>query len=352
MRIKDNDIGLVVYDIIIKNRKVGGFMESKVKAIKVGSIIAILSLIIFSIVSIFMEDEVIKNILFTIFGGTFTSAFVTIFIYVTEYGVLKKETMEEYWNASHKINQKMLEIPYLIFDEPEKLIKAYFAEISHNKLVQNFWGEQSEACVESDRNDALKICKDAESKLVEYIRPQYNHLNIEQEEIDKIIRESLKDKMQKYEERVNEVLKQYIEIADISYEDSENAYGKLYFFSNQKLRNEIYIKIHEPLRTMLRRIRIRAYGNFKPHLNKSGYNLPVMIDFINELQNEIFEIEYKCVDEEKGYYLVKSVKNRCYFKMDKEIENLRTKIYHCNPEYQDEFYSYTHYIQLYSDVDL
>ena len=319
-------------------------MEAKVKAIKSGSIIVILSLIIFSVVGFSMEDGNLKDILFAIFSGIFTSAFVTIFIYATEYRVVKKETMEEYFNASYKANQMIIQVPYLVFDEPIELVSEYFAEISENKSRQDLLNQLPKDYVKSAWEDELKISTTAEDKMVEYLRPSYNLLNADKEEIDKIIRASLKERMCKYEKMINAVMEQYIKIADFSYEASENAYGKMYFFTGQRFRESTYKKIHDPLRKTLQTIRVRAYGDFKSHLDESAYDLPVMIEYINQLQKEIFEIEYVCVDEEKGYSVVKSIKNKYYFEMDKKIEDFRAERYHCTPEYQKEFYSYNRLI--------
>lgn len=98
------------------------------------------------------------------------------------------------------------------------------------------------------------------------------------------------------------------------------------------------------MRALIRKISVRANYNFKMHLDKTGYNLPVMIDFINELQKEIFLIEYFDKDNEKGNRIVKRAKNRFYFDMDKQIEDFRTKIYHCAPEYQEEIYVFNRII--------
>ncbi len=288
-------------------------MESKVKAIKVGGIIAIFSFIIFSIIGFCMEDGNLKNILFTVFSGIFTSSFVTIFIYATEYGVIKKEAMVEYWNESLKINQIIMQIPYLIFDEPDDLVISYFAEIFHNEEVQKQLQQLPKDFDKSIGGDTLTIHKEAEDKMIDYIRPQYNYLNVTQQEKDEIIRNSLKDKMCKYEKKINYVMEQYIKIANTSYEASENAYVKMYFFKGNKFRKNIYNQIHKPLRELLNKIKDRAYNNFKPHLEKNGCNLCMMIQFINELQKEIFEIHYICVDKEKDYYLIKSLMNQYYF---------------------------------------
>lgn len=316
-------------------------MESKVKSIKAGSVIAILSLCCFCVIGFIMKEGNLKDVLFTIFSGIFTSAFVTILIYITEYRVIKKEVMEEYWNAIFKVNQKIIQIPFLVFDEPDELVKAYFAEMSHNSMAQNILKQLRKDYVTSTGDDTLKILREAEDKMVEYMRPRYNRLNVEQQEIDEIIKGTLKEKMNAYEEKINKIMEQYIKIADISYGMCENAYGKMYFFRSQKIRNRVYEKIHKPLRDILDKIKTRANNNFKLHFEKVGYNLPVMIDFINELQREIFEVEYIVVDEKKGYRLVKNARNQFYFKMDKQIEDFRTEIYHCKPEYQKEFYSFS-----------
>jgi len=319
-------------------------MESKVKAIKLGSVIAILSLICFCIIGFDMKDGNLKNVFFTIFSGIFTSAFVTIFIYATEYGVIKKEVMEEYWNASFKVNQKIMQIPFLVFDEPNELIKAYFKELSHNIAVRNILKQLPEDYNNSIGDNTFKILTEAENKMIEYIRPQYNHWDIRQQEIDEVIRSSLKGKMSEYEKNITKIIEQYVEIADITYEVCENAFGKMYFFKNQKFRNNVYKKIHKPLRDMLNKIKIRTNNNFKPHLEKEGYNIPIMIDFISELQKDLFEIEYVVANDKRGDQLVKSAKNQFYFNMDKQIEDFRTEIYHCNPEYQKEFYSFNRMI--------
>lgn len=319
-------------------------MESKVKAIKAGSVIALLSLVSFTIIGLVMKESNLKNILFTVFSGIFTSSFVTIFIYATEYRVVKKEAMEDYWNCCHKVNQMIMQIPFLVFDEPDELVKEYIAEISHNEGVQDLLQQLPKDYDTTEWSDTLKICTEAEDKMIEYIRQRHNYLSVGQEDQDTSVRASLKEKMHKYEEKINSVLEIYMKIADISYESVENAYGKMYFFRSQQFRIKTYNQIHEPLRELLKKIKVRAYGNFKPHLEKEYYNIPVMIEFISELQKDIFEIEYVCVDEEKGYHLVKSVKNQYYFKMDKLIEDFRTQIYHCKPEYQKEFCSFSRWI--------
>lgn len=327
----------------------GDFMESKVKAIKIGSIIASISLVCLCIIGFLMKNGNLKNILFTVFSGVFTSSFVTVFIYATEYGVVKKEAMVEYWDASYKVNQMILQIPFLMFDEPKELIKEYFAELWHNENVQNLLQQLPEDCNVEEWGNTLKIKREAENQLVEYIRPQYNYLDVGQQENEEIIRNSLKNKMRMYEEKIEAVMRQYIKIADTSYQACENAYGRMYFFKGQKFRKNVYDMIHEPLRATLRKIKNRAYCNFKQYLDKTAYNLPVMIEFINELQNEIFEIEYVCVDEEKGYHLVKTAKNKNFFEMDKRIEDFRTEIYHCEPEYNKEFYSFARWVKAIDD---
>lgn len=211
-------VGYNLYCIDNTIWKKGLFMESKVKAIRAGSIIAIVSLFCFFIIGFTMEEGNLKNILFTIFSGIYTSSFVTILIYATEYHVAKKEAMEEYWNASFTANQMIMKIPFLAFDEPDELIKEYFAEIAYNKVMP------------------LKKHTEAENRMIEYIRPQYEGLGIGKNEIDDIIRQSLKEKMDEYERKINKVMEYYIKIANFSCQPLEDTYGKLYFFNNQKIK--------------------------------------------------------------------------------------------------------------------
>lgn len=106
----------------------------KVKKIAVITSIwlVIISLFMLYILYFYAIQSRIQQLLLSIFTGVFTSALVTLFIYISEYAMAKMECLEDYYLASLNVINKFLNLKYLDFDEPIDSVKEYCDERFYN----------------------------------------------------------------------------------------------------------------------------------------------------------------------------------------------------------------------------
>lgn len=279
------------------------------------------------------NTSLLRDYLIIINGGIFTSTFVTLNIAIREYKDTRRETLIEYYNISNNFLKNFRNIQYFYFDYPIELVKSCFEEAAENEC-KNIFNTQIE---QSLKKSGVK--KKRNKKIVERA---YNPLLFEEKEKMKIyiwnnedeetkcrlLDEKLKNQyledeykaiMQKYYIKINDVMKQYIEIKKCNYNMVENAFGKIDFiFMNKKIRKEfIYAKLHDRQRAILHKI-VEEAMCFEQYY-KNNKNIPEIIDKIIIIQKELFEIR----EVETGYVIYKSY---CY-EIDRQLSDLLSIIY-------------------------
>lgn len=243
---------------------------------------------------------VLKNILFAIFTGLFGSGMVTVFIYGTEYSVLRRKTLETYWQTAFDINKRFGSIRVMYFGDSIDQVKERLSKL-HNR--------KEGICLRAD----YKRDKELESHIEDYWQ------------------------IENYRNHAIEVMRDYISVTDKAIQELENAYGNIYFFWNNKKRQWIYDSIHMPLRDMYREVKSDAICHFIPYLNGNHHNLAAMIGIVEKLQERMFEVRSKEEACEDGNMITLSYYNKFHHDLDEKIEEFRADvIYHCEKE-ESEF---------------
>lgn len=269
-------------------------MRGKVLVLRLSIILTIFSFIVMILTYFCIESNKITDFIYSIASGIFTGAIVSVFIYITEYNIEKRQAQENYYELSSNFLHRLLQIHYLWIGEQEEL--NILIDYQRKEVYGNVY------------NDLYTRAK-------EY----YKTAIISNDQIDTF----LGDKLNEYKEEMDFIINQYLELSEYKFSDIENAYESMYFFWGQKYRNSVYKKIHKPQRDILEKL-----ISMSPHFiyyKKSNNNIAlfVMIDKINEFQNELFEV---VPNEDDLLYETKAVYNKECYRIGNELEIFRGKI--------------------------
>ncbi len=169
-----------------------------------------------------------KGLSFAVLG----SAAMGVLLSLTEYMVMRRTTLEEYYLAASDCLRAFSKAAFFYVRGPKGLLSDYYSE--------NF-------------PVSPKVPHPAKDALRKYIADEYltfldSSVHIPGSELSKRIEEKLHQAIQECDEALKNTLRSYIEIAEYSLAPLENAYGKLDFlFGNRSFRADIYDRIHQPL---------------------------------------------------------------------------------------------------------
>lgn len=278
--------------------------------------------------------KTMEDYLITIFSGIFTGAILSVFITLREYMDAKEYDLVEYYKASSEINRIIHKIPYLDIRQPYDLVEACIAEedgnkrrVRYNEQLKRAIGESE--CSEENKhiayeNNYEEMIFVAKEKMQEYIWDMQDEKTKETlEEIGRreyFLEQQYDDIMKKYYEKIDEIMKCYIEFGKIDYWKVEDEYGKIDFLlGNKKRRNMfIYKNLHEKERNFRGKIRATAF-HFQEYYQEDVGNLPVQLSKIIEVQKEIFTRE----DRTSGY----TVYNTLSYTLDRDLTTLLKMVY-------------------------
>lgn len=335
---------------------IGDSMKSKKHIVQLSFIIMIASLIIFTVLQFRLYPysvkiwacSILKNsaktmedYLIIIFSGIFTGAILSVFITLREYMDAKEYDLVEYYKASSGINRQIRKIPYLDIRQPYDLVEACIAEedgnrsrVRYNEQLKRAIGESE--CSEENKHIAYENNREemifvAKEKMQEYIWDMLDEKTKEKlKEIGRrehFLEQQYDDIMKKYYEKIDEIMKCYIEFGKIDYWKVEDGYGKIDFLlGNKKRRNMfIYKNLHEKERNFRGKIR-EAVLFFQEYYQEDVGNLPVQLSKIIEVQKEIFTRE-----DRKGGYIVY---NTLSYTLDRDLTTLLKMVY--GKKYEEE----------------
>lgn len=246
--------------------------------------------------------------LLNVFIGVLGSSVVTLVISIADYIVAKRDALEDYFNQIYKIIVAFNKIKYIDIDE----------RVYESAKYKN--GVYMEKLFDAKRTDMDEI-------LEYYTKQHYFDMHPQDLTIDEK-KEIISVQVDKDISKILKAMKSYLTFEDISYEDVENAYRRISFFTDapkwsgklNKYRVWLYETFHENLRNMIRIIRLENY-HFKLYEEQEANNLLVITRKIDEL-NERFFVK----KEEKGIITVFSA----YFNdMMDNLEEFRSRIYKC-----------------------
>ena len=282
-------------------------MKTKKHIIQITILLAVISLIIFTIIQLHIYPTCLgkcvaelygrdigdlKQYFTTIFGGIFTGAFTTLFITYREYQDEKERALIDYYLISRDFLKNFYGIEYLRFVHPmELVIGCIFEEADNkNKLQENedlgkvlYRDGKKKKLKKIYTQKSQKISYDEKNKLKQFIWEHLdNNTRLSLNEYDKkeIYLDSEYNKiMNGYYDKINKVMEQYVKISALTYKNVETAYAHIDFLLlNDSIRERlIYKQIHDKQREMLKFIRKKS-EHFKN--NEKYNNLPAMVNII------------------------------------------------------------------------
>lgn len=220
-----------------------------------------------------------RDFFMVIMSGIFTSSFVTLIMNCSDYKNEKRDAMENYFLVSYRFLNNFKDIKYLYIREDLDLIRNYYLERNSNEIRK----------IRGTDNQNFK----AKLALQEWIwkneskEDRKRYKKIKQKYLSVRVESIISD----YDKELDQIIKQYIKLSELSYQEIEDSYRNIDFLCTNKLnRNEFILKfIHEKQKNMLKKIKSESY-HFKYYNDKPN---TVMLDKILELQNEIFIVEDK-----------------------------------------------------------
>ena len=220
-----------------------------------------------------------REFVMVIMSGIFTSSFVTLIMNYSDYKNERRDALVNYYLVSSRFMRNFRNIEYLYVGEEIELIRNFYLERSSNNM-----------CMQMGMDKELKY--KAKLALQEWIWK--NESRGTRRQFRKIKQQYLSDCVEslisKYDQELDKIIAQYIELSELNYREVEDAYGNINFlFTNKLNRNEfIYKYLHERQRNLLHKIKMESY-HFKNHYTRD--TAVVMLDKILELQKEIFAVE-------------------------------------------------------------
>ena len=306
-------------------------MKEKTYGLRTSLVLLVVSVILTGIFQfeILNVNENTKVFFVTVFGGAVSSALVTFLIYLFEYRAVKTKILEEYWQLQLNLINKFLALKYFYPPVPVNLIIRRFEEIQHNKVV-----DENRIRIQDWKNfselDGFKYHTQAREEWIQYLMKEdvqgdANLYEMYASQSDKQFEEIL--------EKIDDVMDSYIMLAKEKYGEIEKVSGDICFFSDFGKRKwkQIYEKIHNPIREMLRTVRVESY-HIKLYRNGEK-NFAVALKKMLDLQESFMKLECSSSNGYNGIIVYADF----YDKMDRELENFRAKvIYKQELEYKEE----------------
>ena len=306
-------------------------MKEKTYGLRTSLVLLVVSVILTGIFQfeILNVNENTKVFFVTVFGGAVSSALVTFLIYLFEYRAVKTKILEEYWQLQLNLINKFLALKYFYPPVPVNLIIRRFEEIQHNKVV-----DENRIRIQDWKNfselDGFKYHTQAREEWIQYLMKEdvqgdANLYEMYVSQSDKQFEEIL--------EKIDDVMDSYMMLAKEKYSEIEKVSGDICFFLDFGKRKwkQIYEKIHNPIREMLRTVRVESY-HIKLYRNGEK-NFAVALKKMLDLQESFMKLECSSSNGYNGIIVYADF----YDKMDRELENFRAKvIYKQELEYKEE----------------
>ena len=263
-----------------------------------------------------------KNFFIVISSGTFTSSIVTLLISIAEYRVEREAALEDYIESTINFCADFYNMKYFNFEIPKELLQAYYAEL-WGKPLESVLGNKNHGYIYN--GEYIVIDSDAVTQIKEWIwkntlnkevRKEFQNPSTKRE----YLYEEFTRAIQKYDEEIDAVMKQYINLSNkVNCRKLTSSIGKIDFLLGNKYRKEVlYKKMYSRNREIVAKINDVSY-HFREYQKASEGNKPVMLHFIQDIQDYIFSVEEK----ERA----KVVYNQYLFKMKSEIDNALRKLY-------------------------
>ena len=305
-------------------------MKEKTYGLRTSLVLLVVSVILTGIFQfeILNVNENTKVFFVTVFGGAVSSALVTFLIYLFEYRAVKTKILEEYWQLQLNLINKFLALKYFYPPVPVNLIIRRFEEIQHNKVV-----DENRIRIQDWKNfselDDFKYHTQAREEWIQYlmkkdVQGDAKLYGMYASQSDKQFEEIL--------EKIDDVMDSYMMLAKEKYSEIEKVSGDICFFLDFGKRKwkQIYEKIHNPIREMLRTVRVESY-HIKLYRNGEK-NFAVALKKMLDLQESFMKLECSSSNGYNGIIVYADF----YDKMDRELENFRAKvIYKQEPEYKE-----------------
>lgn len=263
-----------------------------------------------------------KNFFIVISSGAFTSSIVTLLISITEYRVERETALEDYISDTINFCADFYNMKYLDIDIPIELLQGYYAE-QWRKPIESVLGNKKQGYIYDGEyiipdSDVVTQIKEWlwKNTLSEKVRKEFQNPSTKMEYLDAEFTRII----QKYDKEIDAVMKQYINLSNIvNCRKLTSSIGKIDFLLGNKYRKEVlYKRMYSRNREIVAKINSVSY-HFREYQKASEGNKPMMLHFIQDIQEYIFSVEKK----ERA----KVVYNQYLFEMKCEIDNALRKLY-------------------------
>lgn len=279
----------------------------------------------------------------TIFSGIFTSALVTFLIARGDYLYERKRSLENMHLESEELQRAFMKIKYILPDEPKKLVCDLLGELeSNNDSERNnrYFQERFKDIEDPQKAEEMYnkyyslISHKAEIKFKDYLwehtvddmKKFFTTPESKEEYLDK----ECKNKIEKYTQELEEVMKSYIIFKDVRTKELTAAYGNLNFvFANKSIRKHIFENLYDKQIKQVNEIRKHIFY-FESYFKGNGESIALLFDRVWELQTSL-------ISEDKDAYY------RQYL-YDVDCEIVQTLIYANGKVNPEEIPNKKHYL--------
>lgn len=252
-----------------------------------------------------------------LFGGIFSSSFVTTIIYCTEYRSVRRTELEKFWFAARDISALFQQIYYFDLKVSPEIAIKYFEEKNWNQMIQGQIDQVKEHGGTIPADDPLFSlnyeCRDA---WCNELRLNYgNDFAI----FDYILINEIERESSVILKNLNKAIDSYIKIVQNGWSELDRVLGSIWFFSGKAQYNKIHSSIYSPIREMIISIKCNQYGLFSLFKEDNLQYAGIAVRMILDLQKKIF------TEEISGGFL--NVYEDFFLNLDRNIEDFRITIY-------------------------
>ncbi len=268
--------------------------------------LSVVSLILF----IFSRKGNVDDIALAIFGGALLGCIMSLVEYFAE----RRNAMQAFWLESLDVLKKLRKIKPIDINVPYDIILPYIEEDINNKQCDMHEENISNAL-------GLKITHEKRDGYIRWLLENNNFPFLKNSNKDEILVNMAEEDVSRAIGCFEEVIMCYSQIATLSLQKLDSAYGALEFiFSNRFIRQRAYDRIYYKFREIINQIKKEVF-----HFNlwdKGGGNFNFCIKKAVELDSLFFQkVNNSCGVNSYCIY------QKLFDDIDEELEYFRTKIY-------------------------
>lgn len=266
-----------------------------------------------------------------------SGALVALIIFFEEYRSERRKAMEKYCSVAIEALAAFRKLKYFLAKEPNDLLARYYDEVEHNTLAKYLCDQRKKDGDTKVYTDSLHTVRyDVLDEWCKLLDPGYFSLRekMDADKYRRMVEDEITRRAEEYLTQINQVVDSYVELCDgLSFEELDNIYEQMGFFTGQKPILKIYNDIHKPLHIKMMQIQTILGDRLGMYKSGEDPSCAHVLQALIEVQNDNFTAEVQ--QDKNGTATV--VFNDFYTGTAHVLEDLRAKLYGVEPQYPKRY---------------